>query len=143
MLGQEIEIGLGRAFDSPSRRAARAHRVDRLSDVVGGAARIVVAVHEADDALLLVVLQHRVPGRRQDPEHEQSTHERRSAEDREVRPARAGEEEHACKGGRIDHGGSQVRLDEDEEDRPGREADGGEHGFAVPDPLRPVRQQAC
>ena len=100
-------------------------------------------MHEADDPLLLIVLQHRVPGRREDPEHEQSPDERRPAEDREVRPARSGEEEYAGKGRRIDHRGSQVRLDEDEEDRPGREADRGEHGFAVPDPLRPVRQQAC
>src|SRR5205823_4773511 len=42
----------------------------------------------------------------------------------------------------LDHGGSQVGLDEDEKNRPRREADRGEHRLAVADSLRPVGEHA-
>jgi hypothetical protein len=57
-----------------------------------------------------------------------------------VHPARAGEEEDARERRGVDHRGAEVGLEEDEEYRPGREADRREHSAAVADPLRAVGQ---
>ena len=143
MLGQEVEVGLRRALDATARRAARADRVDRLLDVVGRRARVAVRVRPARQTLLLVVLENGVAGGRQDPEHQQRRHDRRDPERSEMHPACPGEEEDARERRRVDHRGAEVGLEEDEQDRPGREADRRKHRAAVADPLRPVGQQPC
>jgi hypothetical protein len=95
----------------------------------------------AGQALLLVVLEDRVPRCREDPEHEQSGHHGRDAERGQVDPARSGEEEHAGERGRVDHRRPEVGLQEDEEDRTGGEADRGQDRAAVVHPLRAVGEQ--
>ena len=96
----------------------------------------------AGEAVLLIRLEHRVPARRQDPEHEQRCDHGRPAEDRQMSPARTRDEEHPGERSRIDHCGSEVRLEEDEQNRHGRKTDRRDHGPAVADPLRTIGEQA-
>src|SRR5437879_3242290 len=79
VLGQEVAARLRLAVEGPARAvrgadaaAAETARADgdrRLVDVVGRAARVLVGMKEAGQAVLLVRLQHVDAGRRQQPEH--------------------------------------------------------------------------
>ena len=59
-----------------------------------------------------------------------------------MRPAGPRDEQHRGERDRVDHGRADVRLDEDEQDRPGGKADRLQHRPAVPQPPRAVGEEA-
>src|SRR6185437_9156670 len=59
---QEIALGLAAAFGALTPDAAGTDRDEGLANLISAAAGVVVGRHEAGEALLLIRLQHLVPG---------------------------------------------------------------------------------
>ena len=116
VLGQVVEARLRRAVDAAAVEAAGADRGDRLGDVVGRAARVLVGMREAGQPRLLVRLRARRRPLPAAPEHG----ERRRSAPTAASTARcsqrdAGDEQHRRERGRVDERRADVRLDEDEQ----------------------------
>ena len=142
MLGQVVEVRLRRARDAAPVQAAGSHRRDRLRDVVGRPARIARRVHELRQAVDLVRLQHRDPGRRQHPQDGRRAEDRAEPDQGDLRPRRPGDEEDRGERGAVDERGSEVGLDEHEQDRDEGEAEGCEGRLPVAHLPRPVGEEA-
>ena len=114
MLGQVVELRLGRVVGAATVEAARSHRGDGLVDVVGRPARVDVRVHEPGQPLALVRLQDLDPGRRQEPEECARDEPGDDRQHGEVPPRGPAEEERAQDDGRVDQRRAEVGLFEDQ-----------------------------
>src|SRR3954452_3837762 len=142
MLRQEVQRRLRRAGDPATAELTGADRVLRLDDVVRRAAVIAVRIEEPGQPLYLVRAEDVHTRRRRHPQDGRRDEHGERAEDREVRPPHAGDEQDRRERGDIDHRRPDVRLDEDEKGGDGGEPDRAERRPPVGEPLRPLREEA-
>ena len=142
VLGQEVEVRLRRAGHAAAPQAARADGRQRLLRVVVRAALVLVRAREAGQSLHLVRLDRVHADRRQEPQHVVRAGHREDPQPGEVRPARAGREEHRAQRRAVDERRPQVGLHEDEQHRPGGEHDRGDDGAQLVDSPAALGEEA-
>jgi hypothetical protein len=105
--GQEVTLGLGAAVGALTPDAARAHRDQRLSDLVARTFGVGVGVDEGVDARLLIRLQS-LPALPRDTSHQR----KREQDQRNLLDANAAEEKPGNENREVGERCAEIRLDE-------------------------------
>ena len=105
----EIKVSLRSFQPALADETSGADRDGRLYGVISGAERILRRVDEREDALTLVIVQHRP--------HQRQACGARDSDTGDDLPRQPGEKQHVASAREDEHGRSQVRLARDERDR--------------------------
>ena len=130
VLRQEVEAGLRRVLRPAPVELAGADRGDRLLEVVARVDRALLRMDETGEPRLLVRLEEVDADCGARPEDRDDREHGERAEDRELAPGRAGDEEHRSERGHVDECGAEIGLSHHEHD--GDEAE-PEHAHRRPD----------